>query len=179
MLIIDMINTFDFEGGALLARQAARAARRISLLRDRCARDKIPVIYCNDNFGKWRSDFRAVFERSAMPGSRGAAIAAQLRPQPGDYFVLKPKHSAFFATPLELLLEHMRVHRLIVTGIAGDGCVLCTANDAHIREYAITIVADATASQRAASNRRALAHLEESIHAEIRTTAALIRSNFS
>jgi nicotinamidase-related amidase len=177
LLIIDMINTFAFDGGTALARHAAQAMPHISALRARCRVLKIPAIYCNDNFGRWRSDFRKVYEHCARPGSRGAAIAAELHPSPSDYFILKPKHSAFFSTPLELLLRSMKIHRLILTGISGDGCVLCTATDAHIRDYRVTVASDATASQRPASNRRALAHLREAVEdVEVIRTAALVKA---
>ena len=163
LLIIDMINTFEFEGGSALAKQASRAVPQIVRLRTRFRVRKMPTIFCNDNFGRWRSDFRQVYERCVGEGSRGKAIALQLRPAPTDYFVLKPKHSAFFSTPLELLLRSMNVRRLILTGIAGDGCVLSTAIDAHIRNYDVTVVSDATASERHASNERAMMHLREAV----------------
>jgi nicotinamidase-related amidase len=160
-VIIDMINTFDFPGGAALARHARAVAPRARQLRDACSRARIPVIYCNDNFGQWRSDFRAVYQRCTQPRARGAGIAVQLKPGPNDYFILKPRHSAFYQTPLDLLLESLRVRHLILAGIAGDGCVLTTATDAHMREYQVSVASDATASQRPASNRRALEHLAE------------------
>lgn len=177
LLIIDMINTFEFEDGVSLARQAAKALPRIVTLSGKCRRLKIPIVYCNDNFGRWRSDFQKVYQRCVRPESRGASIATALRPTPTDYFILKPKHSAFFSTPLELLLRSMHVRRLILTGISGDGCVLCTATDAHIRDYAVTVAADATASARAASNRRALAHLREAVKdVDVVKTTTVIRT---
>lgn len=175
LLIIDMINTFEYPGGQALARHARAAARHARELRDACATAGMPVIYCNDNFGQWRSDFRAVYERCARPGARGADIAALLQPRPHDHFVLKPRHSAFYATPLDLLLEWLRVRRLIIAGIAGDGCVLTTADDAHMREYEVAVARDATASQRPASNRRALAHLAEVVGVDVRSSSSLVR----
>ena len=113
---------------------------------------------------------------SAVPvRARGADIAALLQPRPNDYFVLKPRHSAFYATPLHLLLQWLGVRRLIIAGIAGDGCVLITANDAHMREYEVAVARDATASQRPASNRRALAHLSEVVGVSVRPSSALVR----
>jgi nicotinamidase-related amidase len=175
LLIIDMINSFDYPGGRVLARNAGTAARRARELRDGCVRRGMPVIYCNDNFGQWRSDFRGIYERCARPDARGAAIATLLAPLPDDYFVLKPRHSAFYQTPLHLLLQSLGARRLILAGIAGDGCVLMTANDAHIREYEVAVASDATVSQRPASNRRALNHLAEVVGVAVRPVAALVR----
>lgn len=167
-----MINTFDFPGGSALAGYARAAAPRAEQLRDACVRARMPVIYCNDNFGRWRSDFRAVYRRCTEPRARGAGIAARLKPGPNDYFILKPRHSAFYQTPLDLLLQSLGVRHLILAGIAGDGCVLTTATDAHIREYRVSVASDATASQRPASNRRALRHLAEVVG----VTVAPVRS---
>ncbi len=76
----------------------------------------VPAIYVNDNHGHWRSDFRQVVQRLDRGGRRtGRAIAEAPAPRADDYSVLKPKHSAFFATPLDLLLRHLRVNGLIVT----------------------------------------------------------------
>ncbi|HEY3197105.1 MAG TPA: isochorismatase family cysteine hydrolase, partial [Nitrospirales bacterium] len=104
------------------------------------------MIYVNDNFGKWRSDFRKFVERCLAGLCRGKQIAELLQPHADDYFVLKPKHSAFFATPLELLLQFLGAHRLILTGVAGNNCVLYTASDAHMREFKLTVPSDCTAS---------------------------------
>ena len=175
LLIIDMINTFDFPGGVALARHARAAARHAQRLREWCAEARMPVIYCNDNFGQWRSDFRAVYNRCVTQGARGAEIATRLKPGPDDYFVLKPRHSAFYATPLHLLLQSLHVRRLILAGIAGDGCVLTTANDAHIRGYEVAVASDATASQRPASNRRALGHLAEVVRVTVRPALSIAR----
>ena len=175
LLIIDMINTFDFPGGTALARHARTVVTRGAQLREACSRARIPVIYCNDNFGQWRSDFRAVYARCARPGARGATIASQLKPGPDDYFILKPRHSAFYQTPLVVLLESLGVRHLILAGIAGDGCVLTTATDAHIREYDVSVASDATASQRPASNRRALRHLKEVLGVKVAPVRSLRR----
>ena len=173
LLIIDMINTFAFEGGVALERHARKAAPQVEALRRRWTRAGQPVVFCNDNFGQWRSDFRAVVAACAEDGARGRAIAQLLQPQPDDYFVLKPKHSAFHGTPLYALLKALDVQRLVLTGIASDSCVLYTAFEAHMREYQVEIAADASATQSAVRHRRALACIEQAGTARIRTSARL------
>jgi nicotinamidase-related amidase len=172
---MDMINTFDFEGGTALARSAFAAAKNIQRLRTAFASADLPVIYCNDNFGQWRSDFHAVYDHCAAPGTRGARIASLLRPAPNDYFVLKPKHSAFYLTPLDLLVRSLEATTLVITGIAGDSCVMATTSDAHIREFESLVVSDAVASIRKKSNERVLAHIEEAKWAAVKSTRAVIR----
>ena len=122
LLIVDMINRFDFPGGDALAREAGSIAGEVVRLRDAHARRRWPVVYCNDNFGRWRSDFRTVVQSCARRGL-GRGIATLLHPRAEDYFILKPKHSAFYATPLDLLLRSLRIRRLVLCGVAGDGCV--------------------------------------------------------
>lgn len=161
LLILDMINTFDFPDGLALARSARRIAKPIALLRQKWRRAGQPVIYANDNFGQWRSDFQAVFALCSHEGARGRDVAHALQPYPVDYFILKPRHSAFFATPLAMLLDVLQVRRLVLTGVATESCVLCTALDAHMRDYVVDVVSDATASTGAVRHRRGLDALRE------------------
>jgi len=167
LMIIDMINDLEFSGGERLAEPAIEAARRTAELKARCQAVHVPVIYVNDNFGRWRSDFRQVIDRVLHDGVRGQPLAELLTPDPDDYFVLKPKHSAFFETTLETLLRYLGVRTLILTGITGDICVKLTANDAYMRDYGIVIPADCTASVDATENEHALAYCERVLKARI------------
>jgi nicotinamidase-related amidase len=142
-----MFNTFEFDGGLQLLRHSKKIAKQIAKLKSRLKKRSIPVIYVNDNFGQWRSDWRAVFERCAGEDCRGHMIAEQLKPEPDDYFVLKPKHSAFYCTTLEILLRQMGAKKLIVVGIAADICVLFSAQDAHVRDYDLIVPNDCVASE--------------------------------
>src|SRR5689334_17716312 len=135
LLLIDWINDLEFDGGDRLLPHALAAAKATAALRKRAKQAGVPVIYCNDNFGKWRSDFRATLEHVLHNQVRGRPIAELLKPDDDDYFVLKPKHSGFHSTTLEVLLEHLGARTLILTGIAGNFCVLFTAHDAYMRDY--------------------------------------------
>jgi nicotinamidase-related amidase len=85
----------------------------------------------------------------------------RLRPQPGDYFVLKPKHSGFYDTPLHLLLQDLGVGRVVVTGIATDICVFFTANDAYMREYSVVVPKDCVAANTRRKSTFALRQIRE------------------
>jgi nicotinamidase-related amidase len=170
LLIIDMISSWDFPDAEKLLPHAARIAPAIAALKARCRRAGVPVIYANDNRGQWRSDFRQVVSASIAHGGDGARITTQLAPDEDDYFVLKPKHSAFFGTPLDLLLQHLQAHRLILTGVASDQCVVNTATDARMRDYEVLVPADCIASQSAARNKGAIAHFGEALN--VPTTAS-------
>jgi len=161
LVILDMISDWDFPDGAVLLRQAARVAPAIAALKARCVAGRIPVIYANDNHGQWRSDFAFVVRRALESPGPGAALTQRLEPADGDYFVLKPKHSAFFATPLEILLDHLRTRRLVVAGVTSDQCVAATVADARMRDFEVAVPRDCVATLSAARNRRALQHFEE------------------
>ena len=105
-----------------------------------------PVVYANDNFAHWRADFRELVAMAAASGSTGQAVSALLQPCPQDYFVLKPKHSAFLATALPVLLGKLRVDTLFLTGMTADSCILATALDGNAREYRVRVVRDAVAA---------------------------------
>jgi nicotinamidase-related amidase len=173
VLLVDVINDFAFEGAEPLLRAAARASRRIDVLAQRARRARVPVIYVNDNFGRWRSDFAATIAQCTRPESPGRRICERLQPRSGDYFILKPQHSAFYSTPLELLLNHLRARTLVVTGFATNLCVVFTANDAHMRGYRLVVPRDCTASNSPELTRGALAHVESALHGDVRSSSTI------
>ena len=161
LLLIEWINDLEFEGGERLLPQALRAARATAELRNRAKRAGVPVIYCNDNFGKWRSDFRSLLDHVLHDEVRGRPIAELLKPGQDDYFVLKPKHSGFHSTTLDVLLAHLGTTTLILTGIAGNICVLFTAHDAYMRDFRLLVPGDCTASEEEADTAMRSAHGED------------------
>jgi nicotinamidase-related amidase len=168
LVLIDVINDFEFEGGEELFRNALPAARKIVRLKQRAREAGAPVIYVNDNFGRWRSDFKRIVAHCLEDEVRGRPIAELLAPDEDDYFVLKPKHSGFFSTALELLLEHLGARTLVLTGFAGNNCVLFTANDAYMRDYKLLIPADCTASIEQVENEYALRQMQDVLKADIK-----------
>jgi nicotinamidase-related amidase len=156
LLLIDVINDLEFDGGEKLLGQALPMAVSLAALKRRAKVAGIPVIYVNDNFGRWRSDFSKLVRHCLEQNVRGRPVVAQLTPDEDDYFILKPKHSAFFQTNLEILLDYLGATTLILTGMAADICVLFTANDAYMRDFQIAIPSDCVASEEAKLNRQAL-----------------------
>jgi nicotinamidase-related amidase len=173
LLIIDMINDLDFPEGEELLRHALPAARRIAELKQRAKREEIPVIYVNDNFGRWRSNFHAQVEHCLSEGSRGKPIVESLKPNEDDYFVLKPKHSGFFSTNLDVLLTYLEVKSVVIVGMAANICVLFTANDAYMRDLHLAVPQDCVASNTEEENRNALAQMQKVLKADIRPSAEL------
>jgi nicotinamidase-related amidase len=173
LLLIDTINDFAFPRGRQLLRTALPAAERIATLKTRLRSRGVPVIYVNDNFGRWRSDFRSQVDRCLGDGVIGAPVTRLLIPQEDDYFVLKPKHSAFFSTSLDVLLDYLGAKKLILTGFATNLCVLYTANDAYMRDFGIIVPADCVAAETAEANRLALAQMKTQLKADTRPSKRL------
>jgi len=161
LLIIDMINDLEFQGGEALLEPGLAIAREIAALKAEAARHGIPAIYVNDNYGRWRSDFRTLIGHCTEDGVRGSEICRILEPEERDYFVLKPKHSGFYSTTLDLLLQHLGARTLILTGMAANVCVLFTASDAHMREYGLAVPEDCVASEDAGATRFTLRQLRD------------------
>jgi len=168
LLLIDVINDLEFDGGEKLLAQALPMAAALSKLKARARTAGIPAIYANDNFGRWRSDFPRLVQHCLGQKIRGKPIVAQLAPDPDDYFVLKPKHSAFYQTNLDILLSYLGVSTLILTGMAADICVLFTAKDAYMRDLHLIVPPDCVASERAEQNRLVLKLMQRVLKAEIK-----------
>jgi nicotinamidase-related amidase len=173
LLLIDVINDLEFEGTERLLRYVPTMAERLAELKRRAKQAGIPAIYVNDNYGKWQSDFNILIEHCLHDNVRGKSLVELLRPDEDDYFVLKPKHSGFYSTSLEILLEHLTARTLILTGIAGNICILFTANDAYMRGMKLYVPADCCASNEASDNEYALAQMQQILKADIRPSTEL------
>jgi nicotinamidase-related amidase len=176
-LLIDVINPLEFEGGEKLLTQALPMASAIQTFKRRAKAARIPVIYVNDNFGRWRSDFPKLVAQFLAADIRGRAIVERLAPEEDDYFVLKPKHSAFFQTNLEILLRYLGATTLILSGMAGDICVLFSANDAYMRDFEIFVPPDCIASEEPEYNRQVLELMRRVLKADVTPSPDLLFEN--
>jgi nicotinamidase-related amidase len=179
LLLIDVINDLEFDKGEKLLTQALPMAAALSKLKARAKKAGIPAIYANDNFGRWRSDFPRLVQYCLGQEIRGKPIVAQLVPDPDDYFVLKPKHSAFYQTNLDILLNYLGVNTLILTGMAADICVLFTVNDAYMRDLNLIVPPDCVASEQAEQSRLVLKLMQRVLKAEIKPSRKIQFSSAS
>ena len=171
--MIDVINDLDFGSADELLVQARPMAERIAALKREAAQLHIPIVYVNDNFGQWKSDFRHTVEHCCADDSRGREISRTLRPGDSDYFVLKPKHSGFYATTLDVLLEYLRIDTLLITGIAANICVLFTANDAYMRDYKLFVPSDCVASNTIEETKYSMRQMKSVLKADISPSAEI------
>lgn len=173
LLLIDVINDLEFPEGEQLLQRALPMARRVVELKRRAKAAGVPTIYANDNFGRWRSDFNAQVQHCLHDDVIGRPLAELLAPEDDDYFVLKPKHSAFFSTTLDILLHYLEVKTLILAGVAGDICVLFTANEAYMRDFSLIVPSDCVASNSDDENEHALRQMARVLKADTRASAEL------
>src|SRR5687768_6490998 len=167
LLLIDMINDLEFPEGAKLLRHARPVAGQILALKKKARAASVPVIYVNDNFGKWQSNFNNLIEH-CLAGTRGRPIVKLLKPEQDDYFVLKPKHSGFFSTTLDIMLQYLSDRTVVLTGMAANICVLFTANDAYMRDLQLIVPADCVASNTLGDNKHALLQMRTVLKADTR-----------
>jgi nicotinamidase-related amidase len=166
LVVIDVINDFQHEDGERLL---ASFNDRLPAMTEAIARartDGVPVIYVNDERGRWDSDAPALI-RAALEGKHSAEIVKSLAPRAGDHVLLKHRYSAFDHTPLELLLDQLHVDRLVLIGAATEGCIVQTAIDARERDLKTTIIADACATTNAELESVALHYADQVVGARI------------
>jgi nicotinamidase-related amidase len=173
LLLIDVINDLEFDGGEQLVEYALPMAERLAALKKSAKRSGIPIIYVNDNFGKWQSDFSKLLKHCLQTDVRGKPLVERLQPDEDDYFVLKPKHSGFFSSTLDTLLEYLQARTLILTGLAGNICVLFTANDAYMRDFHLVVPSDCVASNTPEDNEHALELMSKVLKADTRPSTEL------
>ena len=168
LLLVDFITSLDFPGAEQLAPHALAAARATADLKQRLHAQGVPTIYANDNYGVWQSDFHSLV--STCLGLEGPAgeIARLLYPQADDITILKPRHSAFYASALELLLTEMDARELVICGLATDMCVQLTAADAFLREYKVWVPADCNAAETGQAKATALEYMGNVLKCDVR-----------
>ncbi len=163
-----MVNPLQFPGAERLLPAARAAGEAIARLRAALAPQGVPTIFVNDNFGFWNLSFRDLVEHIRSRDVLGRALLGAVEPEPGDHFVLKPKHSGFYSSSLDVLLAYLGTRRLLLTGVSTNSCVLFTANDAYMRDYEVVVPADCTAAETAAEHEWALRQMHATLKADTR-----------
>jgi nicotinamidase-related amidase len=166
LLLVDIINDLDFPNNSTILKKAVTLGKNVAALKKYCSQLRIPAIYVNDNRGKWRSDFPAVLAHCRRPEAPGRPLVERVIPDLRDYVVLKPKHSAFFATPLDILLTYLKVTTVILAGLTTNACILVTAAELYIRDMKIYVPSDCVAALENQDHSMALAILRRSFRVD-------------
>jgi nicotinamidase-related amidase len=173
LILVDVINHFEFPDGPSLLRHALPMGQRLAALKARARRAGIPSIYVNDNFGQWRSNASKLLEYCLRPKARGRNFVEALRPDEEDYLVLKPMHSAFYQSPLDVLLRHLEAKTLILGGLATNSCIICTAQDAKMRDFRLFVPEDCSAARSRQEHRQAIQLIQAMTGAHVARSTSL------
>jgi nicotinamidase-related amidase len=165
LVVIDVLNPYDHEEGDELAANAAAAIPGTRTLVEAACEAGVPVVYVNDNYGDWNSSPGELAER-AMKG-RHPEVVEPVLPPDGAKFVVKARHSVFYQTPLEYLLDQLGATRLVLAGQVTEQCILYSALDAYVRHLGVTVARDAVAHIHEDLARAALRMMERNMRAEV------------
>ena len=173
LILVDVINHFEFPDGAQLLRNALPIAPRLARLKKRANEVGVPVVYVNDNFGQWRSDASKLVKHCLRPGAPSRSFVEAIKPSEEDYFVLKPMHSAFYQTPLETLLRYLGTTSLVLCGLATNSCIICTAHDANMRDLKLSVASDCCAARSRREHEEALSQIKGIADAKVLKSTAI------
>jgi nicotinamidase-related amidase len=162
VIVIDMINAYDFPDAEKLVPSAEKA---VPVIKELIEQAEGPVIYVNDNFGHWRSNRDELVEE-ALAGEQ-PQLVEPIRPGDESLFVVKARHSIFYQTPLEYLLNQEDVGSLVLTGQVTEQCILYSALDAYIRHFDVRVPPDAVAHIYENLAEAALAMMERNMSADL------------
>jgi nicotinamidase-related amidase len=165
LLVVDMLNTYEHDDGDKLAASVREALPRMTELIERARADDVALVYVNDNYGDWNSSSQELAER-ALTG-RHRELVEPLLPRPDDGFVIKARHSVFYSTPLEYLLQSLDVGRIVLSGQATEQCILYSALDGYVRHFEVAVPRDAVAHIHPHLAEAAFEMMERNMHAEI------------
>ncbi|MGW4638532.1 cysteine hydrolase family protein [Sphaerisporangium sp. NPDC004334] len=166
LLVIDMLSPYAHEDVELLEASAERVVPPLAgLVRRAHGREDVELVYVNDNHGDFTAS-REEIEDRARKGRRPDLVEPLLPPH-DCAFLPKVRHSAFFGTSLEYLLQHQGVEKVILTGQVTEQCILYTALDAYVRHYAIEIPRDCVADIHGDLADAAVRMMERNMRAEI------------
>ena len=156
LLVIDMENGFVHPEGGHWIRFAQsmvpNCVRAVELARAK----GIPVFFVKrlyradgsdvelTRYPGWVAGGRAC--RPASTGPNSAQAPEGLRPQPGDYTIIKPRWSAFFQTELDLILRRLGGDTVLVAGTTTPNCIRSTFYDALSLDYDAAVLSDCTSS---------------------------------
>jgi nicotinamidase/pyrazinamidase len=146
LLVIDMLNDFVLPGAPLEVPETRTVMKNIGREIRNARNAGRPVIYLCDSHAPDDKEFRKFgWPPHAVKGTKGAEVVAELAPGQGDVVIPKTTYSGFYGTSLEGTLQKLGVDGLRLTGCVTHICVLFTAADAVLRDYAVTVVQDGVA----------------------------------
>jgi nicotinamidase-related amidase len=172
LLVVDMLNPYDHEDADTLAASVRETLPNMVALRDRGREtDGVLLVYANDNYEQWHAS-RDDLVRDALDGAYPDLIKPIVPPSDVP-FLPKGRHSAFYQTPLDHLLQVEDVERVVIAGQVTEQCVFYSALDAYLRGYEVVIATDAVAHIVPEFAEAALGMAQRNAHAELSTAGEI------
>lgn len=166
VLIIDMFNDYDHPDAEPLADHAAGIIDPlVGLINDARDHDGVDLIYVNDNHGNFTADRQSIIS-SALNGKR-PELVKPLVPPDDTYVLTKVRHSVFYSTALDYLLDRLKTQRLVLAGQVTEQCILYSALDGYLRHYEVVVPPDAVAHIDEELGAAALKMMERNMSAEL------------
>jgi nicotinamidase-related amidase len=170
MIVIDVLSSYDHEDAERLAASVEGITGPLRGLINRAReRDDVRLLYVNDNYGDFSASRADLIDRARK--GRRPDIVEPILPPPDCTFLTKVRHSVFYGTPLEYVLQRERVDQLVLTGQVTEQCVLYSALDAYVRHFPIKVPRDCVAAIDHELGEAALRMMERNMRAEIVTAA--------
>src|SRR4051794_23121176 len=171
VLVVDMLNAYEHEAAEPLMESVQEAAPVIGDLIARAHEDDVPVIYVNDNYDDWNVSAGELSRRAL--GGRRPDLVEPVLPIGDSPFVVKARHSVFYSTLLEYLLQASGIGRIVLTGQVTEQCILYSALDGYVRHFAVAVPSDGVAHIHSDLAQAALRMMERNMHASITPAAEL------
>jgi nicotinamidase-related amidase len=170
LIVVDMLSPYDHEDAEKLAASVAEQLPQMVELRDRAARaEDTLTVYVNDNYERWHS-MREDLIRSALDGRR-PDLVEPLLPDEAAPFIAKGRHSIFYQTSVDHLLQVEQVKRVVLCGQVTEQCIQYSALDAYMRGYEVSVPSDAVAHIEPEWARTALEMMAKNMHADLTSVA--------
>jgi len=150
-IIIDMVNSITKGQGPPYTTPPHREAlvQNFARLIAHCRGVGTPLIYTviyrhpnNLDAPKTLADAGPTGGAPLLAGTPAAEIIEELRPQPTDWVIMKPRFSAFYGTHLDTMLTALGTETILVGGISTQRSVEGTARDAKNRDMQCIVVSD-------------------------------------
>jgi nicotinamidase-related amidase len=174
LIVIDMLNPYEHEDADELAGNVEAIVAPLGQLVESAHESELELVYINDNYGDFAASRDDLVERAV--GGRHPELVEPLVPPDGCAFLQKMRHSAFYSTSLEYLLQQRDITRLILTGQVTEQCILYSALDAYVRHFSVCVPADAVASIDHGLGDAALRMMQRNMRAEIVSAGDLTRA---
>jgi nicotinamidase-related amidase len=165
LIVIDMLNTYEHADGEPLKQSARRVVPAIAGLLAKAREQEARIVYVNDNHGDWTAGRSELVERTRT--TAGPDLVDDIAPSDDVPFLLKARHSIFYETPIEYLLNQDDIRRIVLTGQVTEQCILYSALDGYIRHFEVAVVPEAVAHIDERLAEAALAMMERNMRAQV------------